>query len=233
MKKIGLIIFGIALVVGVVFANVFSLGRISDRTFNFSVNLSGTKGSGNVIRESRDVSGFNAVDVGSVFQVEITAQKEFAVEIEADDNLLPLITTEIDGDVLKISAEGKLSPSSPIRVHVYAPDIENLEVSGAANVVLNDIDNQALSIDSSGASKIKLAGETAKLTVDVSGATKVEAEDLNTADADVDASGASHISVNVSGSLRADASGASRVVYSGKPESIEKKTSGGGSVTPK
>jgi hypothetical protein len=138
-----------------------------------------------------------------------------------------------DGDVLKISAEGKLSPSSPIRVHVYAPDIENLEVSGAANVVLNDIDNQALSIDSSGASKIKLAGDTAKLTIDVSGATKVEAEDLNTADADVDASGASHISVNVSGSLRADASGASRVVYSGKPESIEKKTSGGGSVTPK
>jgi len=233
MKKIGLIIFGIALVVGVVFANVFSFGRLSDRIFNFSVNFSGTKGSGNVVRESRDVTGFNAVDVGGVFQVEITAQKDFAVEIEADDNLMPLITTDVDGDVLKISAKQKVSPSSPIRVHIYAPDIKNLEVSGAANVVLNDINNQALSIDSSGASKITIAGVTAQLTVDVSGATKVDAEDLNTADAAVDASGASHINVNVSGSLRADASGASRVVYTGKPESVEKKTSGASSISPK
>jgi len=233
MKKIGLIIFGIALVLGVVLANVFSFGRLSTHIFNCSANLSGTKGSGNVTRESRDVTGFNSVDVSSVFQVEITAQKDFAVEIEADDNLLPLIKTAVAGGVLKISAEQKVSPSSPIRVHIYAPDIETLEVSGAANVVLNDIDNQALSVDSSGASKIKITGETAKLTVDVSGASKVEAEDLNTEDADVDASGASHINVNVTGSLRADASGASRIVYSGKPKNLEKKTSGASSVSQK
>jgi hypothetical protein len=233
MKKIGLIIFGIALVMGVVLANFFSFGRLSTHIFHYSVNLSGTKGSGNVIHESREISGFNAVDVSSVFQVEITAQKDFAVEIEADDNLMALIRTDVDGDVLKVSSEQKLSPSSPIRVHIYAPDIENLEVSGAANVVLNDIDNQAFSVDSSGASKIKIAGETAQLTVDVSGATNVDAEDLNTADAEIDASGASHVNVNVTGSLRADASGASRVVYTGKPESVEKKLSGASNISPK
>jgi hypothetical protein len=233
MKKVGLIIFGIALVVGVVLANVFSFGRLSDRVVNVSVNLSGTKGSGNVIHESRDISGFNAVDVSSVFQVEITAQKDFALEIEADDNLMPLINTDVDGDVLRIGTDSKVSPSSPIRVHIYAPDIDNLEVSGAANVVLNDIDNEALAVDSSGASKVKIAGETAKLTVDVSGATRVDAEELNAGEAAVDASGASHVNVNVSGSLRTDASGASKIVYLGDPSSIERNTSGAGSVSRK
>lgn len=230
MKKVGLIIFAIALVVGLVVTNIFSFGRATNGLFSFSIDLGSVKGSRNVTTENRDLSGFNSVDVGGVFQVDITAQKDFAVDIEADDNLIPLITTEVDGGVLKIGTQRRISPSSPVRVHIFAPNIENLEVSGAANVDLNGIDNSDLSVDSSGASKIKIAGETTKLTVDVSGATRVDAEDLTAADAAVDASGASRVSVNVSGSLRTDASGASKIVYSGDPSSVEKKTSGASSV---
>src|SRR3982751_1352355 len=98
MKKVGLIIFGIALVVGVVFANMFSFGRISDRVFNVSLNLSDVKGSGHVVTESRDVPEFSGIDVGGIYKVDVTAQKDFAVVVEADDNLLPLIRTEVDGD---------------------------------------------------------------------------------------------------------------------------------------
>ena len=233
MKKVGLIIFAIALVVGLIVTNIFSFGRATNGLFNFSVHFGGVKGSGNVTTESREISGFNAVDVGGVFQVDITAKKDFAVEIEADDNIIGLITTEVDGNVLKIGTERKISPTSLIRVHVFAPDIENLEVPGAANVALNGIDNPALSVDSSGASKIKIAGETAKLTVDVSGATQIDAEELNAGDADVEASGASHVNVKVSGSLRTEASGASKIVYIGEPSSVERKTSGASSVSRK
>jgi len=233
MKKIGIIIFAAALAVGLIFTNIFSFGRATDRLFNFSVNFGGVKGSGNVTTERRDISDFNAVDVGGVFQVEIVAQNDFAVEVESDDNLVPLITTEVDGDTLKIGTEQRISPSGPIRIRISAPDIQNLEVSGAANVTLNGIDNEALSIDSSGASKIKVSGETTKLTVDVSGATKVDAEALRASDADIDSSGASHVNVNASGEITADASGASKVTYTGSPTSVQKKTSGGASVTQK
>ena len=118
MKKVGLIIFAIALVVGLIVTNIFSFGRATNGLFNFSVHFGGVKGSGNVTTESREISGFNAVDVGGVFQVDITAKKDFAVEIEADDNIIGLITTEVDGNVLKIGTERKISPTSLIRVHV-------------------------------------------------------------------------------------------------------------------
>ena len=88
-------------------------------------------------------------------------------------------------------------------------------------------------MDSSGASKIKIAGETAKLTVDVSGGTQIDAEELNAGDADVEASGASHVNVKVSGSLRTEASGASKIVYIGEPSNVERKTSGASSVSRK
>lgn len=233
MKKIGFMIFAGALVVGLVVSNMFSFGRISDKFFNFSFNFNGVKGSGYVANEKRDVSGFRAVDVSGVFQVEIAAQKEFSVEVEADDNLLPLITTEVDDGVLRLETTQKLSTSNPIRVRISAPDIDKIEASGATNVTLSDLKNLGISVDSSGASKIKITGETAKLVVETSGATKVNAENLTAQDATIEASGASNVSVNVTGNLRTDASGASKIVYAGNPKEIVKKASGGSSVSPK
>ena len=233
MKKIGIILFLVTLAIGLVVSNLFSFGRATGSLFNFSLGVGKVKGSGQTASEVRDVAGFHALDVGGVFQVEITANKEFAVEVEADDNLLPLISTEVRGGVLRIKTERKLSTSNPIRVRISAPDIDNLDVSGAANVTLANISNGGLNVDASGASKIKINGETAKLMVDVSGATKIDAESLAAEHATVETSGASHVTVQVAGQLRTHASGASRIDYSGTPTEVIKKTSGAASVSPK
>jgi hypothetical protein len=233
MKKIGFIIFAAALIVGLIVSNLFSFGRVSDKLFSFNFSFKGEKGSGQTASDVRQLTGFKSVDVGGVFQVEITAQKDFAVEVEADDNLLQFIKTEVRGGTLHLETEKRLSTSNPVRVRIYAPDIETLDVSGAANVTLIDIKNAGLSVDSSGASKIKVAGETGKLAIDVSGATHVDASNLTSENATVEASGASSIDVNVSGELTADASGASKITYSGSPKNVQKKASGASKVAPK
>ncbi|MBK8465758.1 MAG: DUF2807 domain-containing protein [Chloracidobacterium sp.] len=233
MKRLGIIIFASALIIGLVVSNIFSFGRMSDSLFHFSVNFRGEKGSGKIITEQRDLKGFNAVEVGGVFVVEITAQKDFSFEIETDDNLLPLITTEIENGVLKIEAEGKLSPTDQIKVRISAPDIDNLDVSGAANLTLSRVKNSSLLVEASGASKLKIAGETTKLNVEVSGASKLDAEELKASKANVEASGASYIDVNVSEDLSVDASGASKIVYTGTPASLHKNTSGASHISQK
>lgn len=233
MKKVGVIIFAAALIVGLVVSNLFSFGRVKDKLFNFSFNMGSEHGSGQMASDLRSTGAFHAVDVGGVFQVEITAQKDFSVEVEADDNLLQFIKTEVHRGTLKIETSRRLKSDNPIRIRVSAPDIDELEVSGVANVTLNDLKNGGLEIDASGASKIKVTGETMKFVVDVSGATKVDGESFQAENATVEASGASHVKVNVSGNLRADTSGASSVVYYGTPKDIVKKTSGASSVSPK
>ena len=71
------------------------------------------------------------------------------------------------------------------------------------------------------------------MTIDVSGASKIDAENLKAIDASIDASGASKISVNVSGELKSDISGASKVVYTGTPPNVITKKSGAGGVSAK
>lgn len=233
MKKIGIMIFAAALIIGITVGSIFSFGKADRPFFNFSFNFKGVKGSGNSATEARNATGFKSVDVGGVFQVEISAQKEFGVEVEADDNLLQYIKTEVRGGTLYIETSKKVQATGPIRVRVNAPEIDHLDVSGVANVTANDIKSAEFGIDSSGASKVKITGETAKLNVDVSGATKIDAESLLVGDANIAASGASGVTLNVSGELRADASGASKILYTGTPSRVVKSTSGGSQVAAK
>jgi uncharacterized protein YfiM (DUF2279 family) len=233
MKKIGIVIFAAALIVGIVLANFFSFGRTTARLFNFSTNFGGIAGSGNIVTDKRDVSDFRSIEVGGIFKVEVTAQKEFSVEVVADDNLLPIITTEVDGGVLKIGAEKHIKSHGPILIRISAPDIKSIDASGASAVNIADMDNAEFSIESSGASKITASGKTQKLTVDVSGASRIGLEDLSAVDANVDASGASHVDLTANSSLVLDASGASRITYSGDAKNIEKKNSGASSISPR
>ncbi|HEX8286424.1 MAG TPA: head GIN domain-containing protein [Pyrinomonadaceae bacterium] len=232
MKKVGFIIFVTALAAGVIFANIFSFGKTTAKFFNVSIN-SGVSGSGNIVSEKREITDFQAINVGGVFQVEVTAQKDFSVEIEADDNLLPLIKTKVSGGVLELSTEKRISAKNPIIVRISAPSIENLEVSGASKVSLADLNNENLQIEANGASKVTAQGKTANLILDVSGASKIEAENLLSENASVDASGASTAKVYTTNELKTDACGASSIIYSGSPKNITKKTSGASSVKEK
>jgi hypothetical protein len=232
MKKFGFLIFIIAILVGVVFANLFSLGRVTGKVFDFSF-VSSIKGSGVEGSEVRSARDFTAVDVGGVFEVEIVAGKEFGLGIRADDNLLQYISTEVHNGVLKIETTESIKSHNPIKVLVSAPNLESLRVSGAAKVSVQDIKNSAFEVDTSGASKISVTGETSSLKIDVSGASNIDAENLKTQTAAVEASGASKVNLLVTDRLTSSASGASRIVYTGNPSSVEKKTSGASSVRQK
>jgi len=232
MKKIGIIVFGAAIIIGIVFSSLFSFGRLTSKVFNVSFN-SGVEGSGNSTTETRGVSDFTSIEVGGVFQVEIVAQKDFSLQVEADDNLLEYIKTEVRDGRLMIETDKNFNTKTTIRVRITAPNIERIEASGASKVSITDLKNSSLHIDSNGASKISVTGETARLKVEVSGAGNIDAQNLKAENGDIDASGASHADVDVAGTLRAEASGASRITYAGSPKTLNKASSGASSINQK
>ena len=232
MKKFGLLIFIVAILVGVVIANLFSFGRVAGKFVDLSF-VSGIKGSAVPASEARDAHDFTGVDVGGVFQVDIVVGKAFGLDVEADDNLLQYIKTEVHDGVLKIETTERIKSRNPMRIRIAAPDIEKVGASGACKISVQGVKNSSLSIDISGASKINVVGETAALNVDVSGAGNIEAEGLIAQTARVDASGASKVNLFVTDRLTSNASGASRITYAGNPTSVGKKTSGASTVSQK
>lgn len=233
MKKVKVIIFIVALVVGLMFAKVFGavLG-FSAPTFSFNF-FSGVRGSGVTKVENRNVSGFKKIEVSGTIELEVTAQNDFSVNVEADDNLLELIKTEVDGDTLKIYTEKRISTRNKIHVVIAMPELTEAEVSGACKVTANNVKTDSFKLDVSGASKIEINGEAKDLKVEASGASKINTENLKVANADVEVSGATSVIVNATEEVKAEASGASKINYVGEPKNVEKHTSGASRVSQK
>ena len=225
MKKFGLIIFVFALSIGAAVSTNCSFGNIK--------NLSGVQGSGTSKTEKRNVTGFTKIDASGAVSVEVSVGNAFAVEVQADDNLLANIKTETSGDTLKIYSEDRISPKTTVAIRVSMPEIENFEVSGASNGNLTNVKADDLELKASGASKIKIGGTAKELNADASGASTIDAEGLRTENAKVEASGASKAFVTATDDLNVEASGASKIIYTGDPKNLKQNSSGASSITKK
>lgn len=92
----------------------------------------------------------------------------------------------------------------------------NIEVSGASRMSGN-LTMADGNFNISGASTIEVTGIAAGITADISGASNGRLEQFTMINANMRVSGASSTTINVSGKLSANVSGASRVYYSGNP----------------
>ena len=194
-------------------------------------NFSRKTGSGALKAEKRSVPAFNAVDISGAYEVEITAQKEQGVEIEGDDNILPLIKTEVRNGVLEIYNEKAFSTKNKIRLRISAPVLEGVSTSGASDIVVTGVKSDQFKIDTSGAGSLKASGEAQALEVELSGAGEVDLKDLRAQKVKVTSSGAATADVYASEELTASVSGAGNVNYYGDPKVVNQDTSGAGSIT--
>jgi len=232
MKKIGILVFAFALVVGTVAAYIFSISS-SNNDSPLSIDFdfgSKTSPSGNIVTEKRTISDFKTIEVSGLITVDVVTQKDYSLEIETDDNILKFIKTEVEDGVLKIYKTRGSFKKFKATVRISAPEINRLEVSGVTKTSVANLNTESFDVDMNGASKIQLDGRVTDLKVDMNGASKLEAKNLKAENVSIEGSGASRAYVTVAGKLSSDLSGASNVSYYGEPGEIVKKNSGASSL---
>ncbi|HEX8746816.1 MAG TPA: head GIN domain-containing protein [Pyrinomonadaceae bacterium] len=190
----------------------------------------GTNGSGVIKTEKREVGAFSSVDVSGAYEVEIVCQKQPGLEVEGDDNILPLVQTYVKNSTLYITSEKGFNVKRAIKVRVSTNNIDGVSSSGASQITIDGVKNEQLMIETSGASKIDASGETKSVEIESSGASKVDVRDLRAARVKVSLSGAGHANIYASEEVNADVSGASSVTYYGDPKVVNKSVSGAGSI---
>lgn len=194
---------------------------------------SGVKGSGTLKSETRNLSGFKKIKAAGAISLNVTVQKDFAVAVETDDNLMQHITTEVSGETLSISPKDSINPSSMIKVTVSMPALTDMDISGASTAAVTDMKGGDLDLNASGASKITVGGEVGTLDADASGASSINAENLKAENAKANSSGASTVTVNAASEADLQASGASTVIYLGEPKKLTQNSSGASSIKKK
>jgi hypothetical protein len=210
------------------------------------------KGNGNIITQSRSVSGFSSVDVSGSIDIYASMDSSTSVRVEADENLQEYIQIENEGGVLRVHSKNgfNLRPSSQIKVYVASSNFNRFEASGSCDIygqnkissnspidfdlsgscdATMDVNSPKISADLSGACKVNLKGQTKNLTVKGSGSTTIKCFDLLSENANIDISGAGDAEVYASVKLDIGVSGAGDVRYKGNAN-VNQHISGAGSV---
>lgn len=187
------------------------------------------KGSGNRQTQTRQVSPFTAISTEGAFTIEVVCQKDVGLEIEGDDNVLPLVTSEVRGNVLHLKNTNSYSVDQPLVIKISVPNLEGLSVNGAGKFEITRMNNDRFEIDANGAPSINVSGSTKLIDIDTNGAAKIDTHNLRAARAVVDSKGVSKIDLGVSDQLDVTVSGPSQVTYRGDPV-VNKTINGPGRV---
>ena len=191
--------------------------------------LSDIKGSGKRETEKRQIAAFTSITTEGAFNIEVTCQKDQGLEVEADDNVLEYISTEVSNNVLRLKNTKGYSVNEPVKIKISVPNLEGLSVSGAGTIQIKGMNNEKFEIDSNGAPSIAVSGTTKLIDINTNGAGKIDTHNLRASRGVVESNGVSRVDLYVADQLDVTVSGPSSVFYQGDPV-VKKNVNGPGKV---
>ncbi|MGV7976436.1 MAG: head GIN domain-containing protein [Anaerolineaceae bacterium] len=213
------------------------------------------KGSGNVIRSEPSIAEFRAIKLTGGGELRLVQGSEYHLIIEAEDNILPHLTVELNGNTLNLGYEESLwkdryVPTKPIIYTVTFSSLEEIILLGGAKITAGALDVPALSINLNGGmdltmldvytdkldiqldggANVKLSGEVGEQALTLNGAGAYSAEDLKSRDAKVVINGAGDAKVWATETLDVSLNGFGSVSYYGSPQ-VTQSLVGLGTIT--
>lgn len=204
-------------------------------------------GSGRLITEHFELTGFSGVDISHNCEATITMGNTYSLEVIVDENIREYLLVRLEGPTLKISLEpGHRYRDVTFKANIILRDLEAMELSGASSATLNGFDfDHPFVCKLSGASRVygtmgmgdgefklsgachmTLRGRGDDIAIDASGASSVDLGQFIARAVRLDLSGASGVTVHVTDRLDAEMSGASNVRYYGNPTIGQLSSSG-------
>jgi hypothetical protein len=201
--------------------------------------------------ENRPVGDFSRISMGISGDIYISQGETPTLKVEAEDDIIGLIVTEVKNDELKIRfSTSNIRTKMPIRIWVTTPELEGLYLSGSGNMItetaiktdemelklsgsgninVKDLSCDELEAAISGSGNIGVAGKADEMSVAISGSGNCNADEFQTEETDIKISGSGNCKVNASKDLSVAVSGSGSVFYAGNP-TIDASISGSGKI---
>ena len=148
-------------------------------------------GSGNVVTESRSVSGFAGVSLHGVARITIEQTSEETLTITAEDNVIPVLLSNVrDGRLILGPEENiKFETHAEIVYHLHVQNLSSIEINGVIYADAVGIDTEALDVDILGVSRLTASGRAPLQDVFLSGVSTYHAQALASEEITIDGSG--------------------------------------------
>jgi hypothetical protein len=157
-------------------------------------------GSGPIESKTLELSSFDKIEHTGVANYNITIGSPQSVELKAQQNIIDVMTWEVENHSLKVGLEKNVSVETQeeIRFNITVPAINYIELTGVGDIVLSG-DNQH------------------ELTVIITGAGNIKAYEMKVDTCNITFTGVGDCHVFVNNELNVNLSGVGNVYYRGDP----------------
>lgn len=209
-------------------------------------------GSGNVVVEERPIEGaFTKIILANNGDLTVIQGPERAILVEAEDNLLPHLTTEITNGTLTLATERGmiLQERERIRYTVTLPEVERLEIAGSGDIgseqivaeelvleiggsgdlLLESVAARRLEVMINGSGNISVGGDVQEQEIAINGSGDYDAAELVSENATVTIAGSGTVTVWAARALDASINGSGDLIYYGKPQ-VQQTINGSGDL---
>ena len=176
-------------------------------------------GNGHWVTRTRTVLPFERLSIDGHFKIDYHDHQPQSLQVSADQNLLPFVTTHVVAGELRIGlAPGvQLKPSQVIALHLSNNSLEQLSSAGSNQVTLYDMDEPWLRIHAGRGDQLILKGKVQEAIYAADGAAIIDASQLEAKDTTATLTGSSEMLTRTHDRLDVRVSGVSKVSYMGQP----------------
>jgi len=199
--------------------------------------------------ETRALEAFTKLEVSGCINVTFQKSDVFEVHVEAGENHIDFVDTDVVGDWLIIDERVVTLGNHEIRAFVRAPNLDEINLNGAGDIDASGLDAEVIdlriagsgdmNIDSisdymvasiSGSGDFTLVGATGDLDLSIKGSGDINARNFDSEYAEVHVNGSGDIKVQVFQELFASIDGSGDIHYWGNPEIVNTNISGSGDI---
>jgi len=211
-------------------------------------------GHGSITTKTLSVASFTGIDLAGASNIVVSQGPIQEVKATGHPNIIDRVNTKVSGNIWDITLIDGCYENYELAFQITVPNLEEIELSGAGNITVNDFINQGdleihiggsgninlnrfdgaenLSVSISGSGHIDgnaAFSDLKMLDINISGSGNYEGFPIETDQCDISISGSGNCSVYVRDALDVNISGSGNVLYKGTPV-IKSNITGSGSV---
>jgi len=181
---------------------------------------------GTTLSQSYTINNIRFIEAGNAVSVELRQGDSPSLDVEADEDVMPRVIVEIEGDRLILGVESEKwnlfdlfrNNNDHATFKVQLPDPAGLKLTGASEARVEELKVAGFKLELSGASHAQLVPSTiAKLDLTLEGASAINIDQLEGEELNASLSGASEASIEAQGKLnKLDITATGASTYSGR-----------------
>jgi len=213
------------------------------------------KGNGHLTTKTRTVGDYNKIGVAGSFNVELIKGTEGEITIQAEENLMDYIITDVKDGQLKIKTKKgyQIKSTKKIKITIPFSDVEAISLAGSGNIYTTqtikakelqlavagsggmnlNISTGQVNTSISGSGNMKLQGDSNQFSCKIAGSGNLNGYNLKANIANAKVAGSGNIKIHAMNEIHAKIAGSGNIYYTGNPEIVKSNSAGSGSIKKK